>query len=300
MATDSSAAPRGSITRRFNLSVLAVYLLSILISAPTIYFVTRQEVYAQATTELGLLVDMVKSIKGYVAKDLRPYFLEQKLFHTAGFSGIVAVSRVAQNFKGLQESYSIRNVSDNPLNPANKPEPLENELLSRFRANKELKELEVEGVLSGRRMLVRTTPIVSTKGCLRCHGDPRNVPEQITKEYGRITGYHYRLGDIVGLDLIGVPITDIDALALQRSSVAVGLLTLLFGIVFITTNLLVRRYLISPLLTITETAHAVAKGNLDQPLNIPRNDEIGDLARSVELLRRSFAQLMKRMRKDGG
>ena len=293
------AAARGSITRRFNLSILGIYLLSILISAPTIYFYTRHEVYAQSSTQLGLLVDMVKSIKGYVAKDLRPYFMKQRLFHTAGFSGIVAVSRVAENFKGMQGSYSIRNVSDNPLNPDNRPEALESELLSRFRADKQLDELRVEGLLGGQQMLVRSAPIVSAKGCLRCHGDPDQVPIQITADYGRGAGYNYRIGDVVGVELVGVPIANVDALALKRSLVATGLLTLMFAIVFMTINLLVRHYLISPLLKITETAHAVAKGELDRSMNIERNDEIGDLARSVELLRRSFAQLMKRMRKGG-
>ena len=120
----------------------------------------------------------------------------------------------------------------------------------------------------------------------------------MTSEYGRSSGYNYKVGDVVGLELVGVPIADIDALALKRSSIAVGLLTLLFTLIFVAINLLVRRYLISPLLEITETAQAIAKGRLDQPLTMDRNDEIGDLARSVELLRRSFAQLMKRMRKN--
>ncbi len=296
----SEQTAKGSISRRFNLSLLAVYLLSILVCAPSIYIYTRQTVYAQANTQLGLMVDMVKAIKDYIAKDMRPFFVKEGLFHSAGISGIVAVSRVAQNFKELQANYSIRNVSDNPLNPANKPEPLENDLLLRFRANKTLTELKVDGIIEGQRMLVRTSPIVSAKGCLNCHGDPKTTPEQITKEYGTHSGYHYREGDIVGLDLVGVPMADVDAIALQRSATAVGLLTILFGAIFITINLLVRGYLISPILRITTTAQAIAKGSLDQPLVIQRNDEIGDLARSVELLRRSFAQLMKRMKKGPG
>jgi len=94
-----------------------------------------------------------------------------------------------------------------------------------------------------------------------------------------------------------VPIADVNALAMQRSLVAVGLLTVLFGLIFLTINILVRRNLISPILEITSAAHAVVKGDLDRTLDIQRNDEIGDLARSVELLRRSFSQVMKRFNK---
>jgi HAMP domain-containing protein len=146
-------------------------------------------------------------------------------------------------------------------------------------------------------MLVSAAAISSKPGCLRCHGEPDKVPEEISTAYGRTSGYHYKDGDIVGLELVGVPLADVDALATTRSLVAVGLLTLLFALIFATINILVRRNLISPIIEITDAAHAIVKGDLDRTLDIQRNDEIGDLARSVELLRRSFAQVMKRFNK---
>ena len=147
-------------------------------------------------------------------------------------------------------------------------------------------------------MLVASAPIASQPGCLQCHGDPDKVHAEITAQYGRTSGYNYKDKDIVGLELVGVPIAGtINALAMQRSLVAVGLLTVLFGLIFVTINILVRRNLISPILEITSATHAVVKGDLDRTLDIQRNDEIGDLARSVELLRRSFSQVMKRFNK---
>jgi protein-histidine pros-kinase len=276
---------------------MLLYFLGIAISAPAIYYFTRTEVFAQANSELRLLGDFVKSIKGYIGKDMRPWFIENKQFHSAGFSGIVAVSRVAQHFKDLQGRYAIRNVSDNPLNPANSPEPFERDLLREFRADRALTHLQTEGNLGDKPMLVASAPIVTQPGCLQCHGEPDKVPAEITAQFGRTSGYHYKDNDIVGLELVGVPIADVNALAMQRSLVAVGLLTLLFGLIFVTINILVRRNLISPILEITTAAHAVVQGDLDRTLDIQRNDEIGDLARSVELLRRSFAQVMKRFNK---
>ena len=52
-----------------------------------------------------------------------------------------------------------------------------------------------------------------------------------------------------------------------------------------------------PILEVTEAAHAISRGKLDTMIEVNRDDEIGDLARSVELVRRSFAKLMQRMRK---
>ncbi|MGE5152589.1 MAG: DUF3365 domain-containing protein [Bdellovibrio bacteriovorus] len=284
----------GSIARRFNISLALLYFLSIAVSAPAIYYFTHTEVFAQANSELRLLGDLVKAIKGYIGKDMRPWFVQNKQFHSAGFSGIVAVSRVAENLKELQGRYAIRNVSDNPLNPANSPQPLEQQLLRQFRGDPSVKTLETRGELGGQLMLVNSAPIVSQPGCLQCHGAPDKVHPEITGQYGRASGYNYKDGDVVGLELVGVPIADVNALAMERSLLAIGLLTVLFGLIFVTINLLVRRNLISPILEITDAAQAVAKGDLDRTLDIQRNDEIGELARSVELLRRSFAQVMKR------
>lgn len=294
----ASDSPRRSIARHFNVVLIVLYLVSIGVSAPIVYFYSKQQSIQQANNELELLVEMVSSIKAYVAKDLRPYFLENKLFHTPGFSGIVATARVAEHFNKKKDRYVIRSVSDNPLNPANSPQPLERELLSQFRSDPDLGNIQTEGELGGIPVLVASAPMKSKKGCMRCHGDPAAAPQQISDVYGSGSGYRYKLGDTVGLSVIAVPLADVNSVALQRSLYAMGLLTVLFGIALGMINMLVRRSLITPILEITNAAHEVAKGRMDHTIEMSRNDEIGDLARSVELLRRSFAQLFKRARKQ--
>ena len=102
---------------------------------------------------------------------------------------------------------------------------------------------------------------------------------------------------MVGVSLVGVPIENVHEVALQRTGIVVGVLTVLFALIFVTINLLVKRYLLTPILQITNAAHEISRGKLDIPIEVKRNDEMGDLARSVELVRRSFEKLIKRMRK---
>ena len=297
---DMSASRSSSIARHFNLVLIVLYLVSIFVSAPIIYFYSRNQSVDQASNELELLVEMVSSIKAYVAKDLRPFLLEKKLFHTPGFSGIVATARVAEHFNKTKDRYAIRSVSDNPLNPANNPQPLERDLLERFRAEPGLETIRTEGILGGVKVLVASSPMKSKKGCLRCHGDPAVTPREIVDVYGSSSGYNYELGDTVGLSVIAVPLSDVDAIALKRSLYAMVLLTTLFGLALGMINLLVRRSLISPILEITHAAHEIAKGRIGHTIEMSRTDEIGDLARSVELLRRSFSQLFRRARSKAG
>ncbi|MEA3274654.1 MAG: DUF3365 domain-containing protein [Pseudomonadota bacterium] len=295
--TTTNALPRRSVSRRFNIALLVLYLLSIGIAAPVIYVATERQVNAQADKELKLLVDIVRSIQGYVAGHLRPFMMEKGLFFSPGLSGIVATSLVAENFEKLQPSYYIKNVSDNPLNPANNPQAFERTLLGRFRADPGLNGLTETGFIDGRRMLVAAAPKVSKKGCMRCHGDPEKAPDEIKTRYGETDGYYYKDGEVVGVSLVGVPLDDVQAVAIERSLVAIGLLTALFAIIFFSINIVVRRSLVKPILQIAETAQDISRGRMETPVKIERNDEVGDLAHSIELLRRSFVQAMKRLSK---
>ena len=294
---DGDQVKRGSVVRRFNWVLLGLYLIGIVLATPTIYYVTWNQVHSRAGRELTTLVDMVKSIQGYVAKNLRPYFIEHGMFYSAGFSGIVATSLIAENFKEMQPDYYIKNVSDNPLNPQNTPAPLEMDLLTRFRLNRELKQLTQVGVIGDQRFLLSAAPKVSKKGCLKCHGKRSAAPEEISEKYTGNLGYNYRANDVVGVSLVGVPIENVHEIAMRRTGIVIGVLTVLFAIIFATINMLVRSYLLTPILEITEAAHGIARGKLEDPIEFTRNDEIGDLARSVELVRRSFEKLIKRMRK---
>jgi HAMP domain-containing protein len=292
-----SGAKQVSVVRRFNTALFAVYIAGIMLAAPTIYFITYNQVHSRAERELTTLVDMIKSIQGFVAKDLRPYFMKNKLFFSPGFSGIVATSRIASQFKNSQPDYYIKNASDNPLNPANSPEPLEAELLEQFRDDRSLKQLVQVGEIGDRRLLISAAPKVSKKGCLRCHGARDEVPTEISSEFTGVLGYNYRSDDVVGVSLVGVPIENVHLLAMQRTGIVVAVLTVLFGIIFVTINRLVKKLLLGPILAITHAAHEISHGKLDAAIELGRNDEIGDLARSVELVRRSFEKVMKRMRR---
>lgn len=150
-----------SLIRRFNLALVVIYFASLGLSAPAIYFATRHQVYTQANEDLRLLVDVVRSIQGYVATDLRPHFLKKGIFYSPAISGIVATSRIADQLRQRQPQYYIKTPSDNPLNPANTANALETSLLKRFRQGLASGEVTEEGLIGGRPYLVAAAPKMS-------------------------------------------------------------------------------------------------------------------------------------------
>ena len=61
-------------------------------------------------------------------------------------------------------------------------------------------------------------------------------------------------------------------------------------------NRIIKHSVINPILEISETAQSVSRGNIGQSISMDRNDEIGDLAYSIELMRRSLVVIVKKLR----
>jgi HAMP domain-containing protein len=288
---------RSPITKKLNWLLLAMYLGIIAISIPTTYFLTKDQILEQANRELSLLVDMIRSVRNVVREETRPHFLPKGEFYPPVVSSTVMAKTVASKFAKLRPEYYIRIVSDNPLNPENLPDSAETAIiLSRFRASGSSDSIVETGFLRNEKYLISAAPAKAKKGCLTCHGSPEKAPAQITDKYGTDSGFGYQVGKVVGATVVGVPMANLNHLVLVRSLTVFIITTVIFSLIFLLINSLIKQSIINPLLSISEAAKSVSRGNIGQSISMDRNDEIGDLAYSFELMRRSLVVIVKRMR----
>ncbi|HHJ18775.1 MAG TPA: DUF3365 domain-containing protein [Gammaproteobacteria bacterium] len=292
----TSNKKRSRITRHFNLLLLALYAVITLISLPATYWLTQKQIMDQANSELSLIVDMIRSVRNVVREETRPHFLPKGEFFPPVVSSTVMAKTVATKFAKLRPEYYIRIISDNPLNPENLPDVAERTILTRFRSSEKPKRIIETGILKNQRYLISAAPSVAKAGCMRCHGDADKAPKEITDIYGKDSGFGFEIGSTVGASVVGVPLADLKSLVLTRSLTIIGILTLLFSALFLSINLLVKKSILDPLLAISASAQAVSRGKLDQSVMMDRNDEIGDLSYSFELMRRSLVAVVKKLR----
>ncbi len=295
-AVTKGGRKRSRITMKFNWLLLSMYLVVVAISIPVTYFVTQNQILDQADRELSLLVDMVRAVRNVVREDTRPYFLPKGEFFPPVVSSTVMAKTVASKFAKLRPEYYIRIVSDNPLNRENLPDSAETAILSRFRTSGSKESIVEQGTLRNEKYLISAAPAFAKKGCLRCHGTAAKAPSQITDKYGTVSGFGYQVGNVVGASVVGVPMANLNQLVLVRSLTVFAIDTLVFSVIFLFINGLIKRSIISPLLSISEAAEKVSRGNINQSISMDRNDEIGDLAYSFELMRRSLIAVVKKMR----
>jgi HAMP domain-containing protein len=295
-STKRDSKKSSSISSKFNQSLLSLFLILVLVMIPIMYYLTKTQVLAQANKELTLLVDMVKSVRNVVREDTRPHFTPKGEFFPIVVSSTVMAKTVASKFARLRPEYYIKIFADNPLNLEDLPDQLEKELLQRFRQNKGLKSIVETGIIQGQQYLLSSAPAVAKKGCLLCHGDPARAPLAISKKYGTQSGYGWTVGDVVGGSAVGVPLANINAIAVQRTLYALAVLALVFGILYLYINAIVRRSIIVPLKDIADKAHKISRGDLGNAVSSDRDDEIGELANSFEMMRRSFISLVRRIK----
>ena len=299
--TNTSKAPKrrypNSLLKRFSKAIILLYVVSVVISIPAIYAVTYYQARAVSDKELSLLVDMISAIRKYISDDVRADLMNANLFHSPAISSTVTTARVAKYFRQMRPDYYIKVASDNPLNPTNKPEPLEWEVLERFRTDEKLDRVVEVGTIKDRQYLVSSRPSRAKKGCLICHGEPKDAPDAIKASYGTKEGYRYQVGSVVGAMFVGVPIADVNALVMDRSLIALGILTFIFAAIFLTVSGIVKRQIIKPVEEITDIAVAISSGSLDRDIDIKRDgSEIGELGHAIELVHRSLAFAMKKIR----
>src|SRR5829696_8496386 len=120
-------------------------------------------------------------------------------------SATIVARGVFDRFTARHQDFRFKEASDNPLNPANRADTFEIELLRKLRADPSIKQLTTfTGEASGRsddtpaqEWFVAAKPIVADASCLRCHDSPATAPPEIVARYGTQHGYGWKEGDVV-------------------------------------------------------------------------------------------------------
>jgi len=273
--------------------LLAIGLFAGLFSAFLVsrtWLVTRQQAEQLTSAQAELAHQFDLAIRQYVGERIRPS-IEQRMKPDEFDPELMSTSFVArsifENVCKRSHNYIIKFSSDNPRNPANMAGPEELRLLQHFREHPEATKWVGSLVIRDNEYLVHCSPRRMETACQRCHGRPEDAPASLRKRYGDQAGFHRKMGDVIALDMIGIPLAPIKA---EAASEAVKQLIALavFGVLLLVALLLVFRFLIGKRLAAI-AAHF--KQAVEQPEDAPirpvpvtGDDEIGILENSLNAL----------------
>jgi methyl-accepting chemotaxis protein len=202
---------------------------------------------------------------------------------------VVTAWRAAM-LKAKEGGYKFRTPKFQPRNPANQPDEIEGKVLTLFKTQG-LKEYHV--VDQKNNVIRYFRPVVLTKPCLLCHGDPA-TSQQLW-------------GNDKGLDATGTPMEGwkagqvhgafevVQSLDRADREVRASLLTgggavlggmLVYALLF---SLFITKSFVQPLRRTVTMIEGLEGGNLEDRLHMDRDDEIGKLAKTMD----AFADNLK-------
>ena len=139
-----------------------------------------------------------------------------------------------------------------------------------------------------------TRPGLTDEGCLTCHGKVEDAPKTFTDLYGVSNGFGWKMGEIIGAQIVTVPMSVPLERARQTFTTFLILLSGVFVLLLVLLNILLHFVVIRPVTRMADIANEVSLGKPDVPEYVkPGSDEIASLSQSFNRMRLSLENAMK-------
>ncbi len=104
--------------------------------------------------------------------------------------------------------YFYKEATLNPTNPRDRATDWETDIVNQFRGNPKLPEFSTQRETPTGAALVLARPLkVGNVSCLTCHSTPDKAPPEMIKLYGTANGFGWKLDEIIGAQVVSVPMS---------------------------------------------------------------------------------------------
>lgn len=280
-----------SLRIKFNLVLILSSLTGIGLAALFSHQLLQQNARDEVVENARFMMESAIAVRGYTVSEVKPLLaLQQKRQFIKQSVPAYAANQYISKLQKSHPEYSYREATLNPTNPINRAIAWEADIINWFRGHDTEKELIGERETPTGPMLYMSRPIqISNPNCLSCHSTPAEAPQTLIDTYGTANGFGWKLNEVVGAQIVSVPMS----LPLQRAESTfytfLGLITGVFILVIALLNILLHFIVIKPILTISKQADSVSMGNLEvDELNIKGKDEIASVGQSFNRMHRSL------------
>lgn len=285
-----------SLRLKFNLALLLVFAAGFAVTSVMSFDLLQTNARNEVLRKASLMMDTAIAIRGYTVDQVRPH-LADKLDHeflpqtVPAYAATETLNQLRDRYPG----YTYRETTINPTNPRDKAWGWEWQLVQDFRAGKLVEETVGERGEGAEQILYMARPIkIAKEACLACHSQPEVAPASMVARYGSSNGFNWQLNEIVGAQLVTVPMTIPVANANQAFWTFVWSLLTLFVMLFLLLNLMLGRLILKPIADMSRLADRISLGEFDDAEFATRGkDEVALLGQSFNRMRKSLQKAMQ-------
>jgi HAMP domain-containing protein len=275
---------------KFNLVLLVVFLLGLAVSGYISYNLLHRNARDEVLRNAGVMMEAALSMRAYTVGQVRDKlrvvedeFLPQSV---PAFSATEIMNQLRKKYP----DYAYKEAALNPTNPRNRAVEWEADIVEEFRNN--LARTEISGVRAtptGLSLFLARPFQIKDPACLSCHTTPDLAPASMLKLYGPNNGFGWKLNEVIGAQVVSVPM----ALPILNANRAfytfMGSLAGVFVVLFVILNMMLSVLIVRPITKMSGDADQISVGNMDVPeLSESGKDEVALLARSFNRMRRSL------------
>jgi len=281
---------------KFNLVLLAVFLAGFGASGYISYVLLQNNARADVIRNAELMLETALAIRGYTIDQIKPQ-LELQLMRTFLPQSVpaYAATETLNAIRKKYPDYAYKEATLNPTNPRNRVADWEADIVYEFRNGHKTQEIVGERDTPTGPSLYIARPIqIKNKDCLVCHSQPEAAPEAMLKLYGDANGFGWQHNEIVGAQVVSVPMSLPIGNARRAFYVFMSSLFIVFVVLFAVLNIMLSRMIIAPISTMSKAADEISIGNFDIPeFAGAGKDEIAVLGSSFNRMRRSLQKALQ-------
>jgi len=287
---------------KFNLILILIFATAVAITSYIARFFLEEDASQQLIQQTELMVGAAGGMHTYTAEQLDP-LLEAHEQHADRFIPqtipFYGATEVFNYLRKAYPPYTYKEAALNPTNPRDRATDWEADIIQNFQNHPSLAQAIGERPTPEGESLFLAHPIKADSGCLGCHGEPGAAPKALIAEYGRDNGFNWKVGDVVGAQIVSVPTAVPVAVAGREFKALMISLGSVFWATLLLLDLALVLVVIRPVSRLSTAADEIIKGNLNVPeLPASGSDEISLLARSFNRLYVSLAKAIKMLESE--
>jgi protein-histidine pros-kinase len=285
---------------KFNLVLAAVFILGLMASGFVSYNLLHDNARDEVLRNAGVMMESALSMRTYTVERVRPAlrvsddeFLPQSV---PAFGATQIMSLLRKKYP----EYFYKEATLNPTNPSDRAVEWETDIVDGFRNNDALKEATgVRMTPSGPSLYMARPLQIKDGACLVCHSVPAAAPAAMVKAYGPNNGFGWKLNEVIGAQIVSVPMT-LPVRNANRAFITFMLsLSAVFATLFVCLNIMLSMMIVQPIRAMSVAADRISMGETEVPeLSTERKDEVALLAMSINRMRRSLEKAIKMIGDD--
>ena len=282
---------------KFNLILGLVFAAGLAVSALVSFRFLEDNARDDVVRQARLMMEAMSSVRQYTGVQLQPLLARQQEKESDFIPQTVPAFAATENFNYLRHhypDYAYKEAALNPTNLRDRAADWEADVINSFRAGSTLRELVGERDTPTGRSLFYARAIAADAPCLTCHSTPSAAPPAVIKSYGPDHGFGWQPNEIIGAQIVSVPMAVPEAMARASFRTLVTSLAIVLVASLALLDLVLILAVVRPLRKLSAMADQISVGQMDIPeLPVTGKDEIAVLAGSFNRMRRSLEKALK-------